>query len=622
MAGVIVFIFTTYEVVERTWLADADKELLYLLHIIRGVGASIVATLLVVVYILRTGPSMFPPEAVQDRPLLPEEPSEEDRAIHFSHWFIRMRWLACTVAIVLTLVIVKVLSYLDAITFWPLMLLGLCLFAINVIYIQMLKRRWLVRHLPEIQIGFDLLILTAMLHYSGGIENPLLLAYVFHIIICGILLGRAKCYATVGVAFVLFGALAFAEMAEVIEHYTLLIFPHVEQEEHLYHAAHDPVYVTTLVSLQFIFMALTAYFITTIMNQLRSEEEQRQAVRRRLERVIQASGAGFAIVDNNLKPVWANDQIEDWLRLPEDADGNLSSLLEEWTGGERGAEAETFRDGKLRVVDRQLVDRDGNTHFFQVTLSPLSDSAGKVYEVVELTQDVTERKRLEDEMARNEKMMVLGVMAAGIAHEIGNPLASISTRLRLLEEAGDEVSLEDSLDLLQGQIDRISRIVHGISRFARPGKGEWTSCQVNGLVNETLNVLNFHRQAKRCRIDTELAPLLPEIMVIKDQIIQALLNLGLNALEAMPKGGTLTIRTCLEEQNLHIAFSDTGTGVEDAVRSKIFDAFFSTKEDEAGMGLGLSIAHNIVKAHSGRIDVHNNPEGGAVFEVILPIRQS
>ena len=238
---------------------------------------------------------------------------------------------------------------------------------------------------------------------------------------------------------------------------------------------------------------------------------------------------------------------------------------------------------------------------------------------MQLTQDITEQKIVEEEMIQAEKMMVLGTMAASIAHEVGNPLASISTRLSLLEEAGDEELIRESLGVFQEQISRITRIVHGVSSFARPDEIEKMPCHINLPVNEALDILRLHRQSKVVTITTRLAPGLPEISAVKDHLVQVFVNLGLNALEAIPGGGRLTVRTYFENGHIRIAFEDTGSGIPEHLRSRIFDTFFSTKKSGTGVGMGLSIASNIVKSHGGRIEVRDSPGGGTVFEGILPV---
>lgn len=465
--GVIAFIYLTYELVERLWLTEVDMDVLHFLHILRGVGTSVIIGFLVGWHILRKGGSIFPLIQVE---LQKEEHTSGERVVHFNLWFIKMRWLVCVVSIALIVITIKLLNYLEEELFWPLVISVIFLVVSNIIYTMLLHRRLLIWYLREMQIASDLIILTVMLHYSGGIENPMFLIYIFHVIIGGILLTRRQCYAIVIIALVLFGTMAFLEMSDTIEHYTLTIFPHGEEGEEITHAAHQPLYVCSIVGLQFIIMLLTAYFTTSIMDRLRSEERHVRVMGQRLKRVLQASGAGFTILDRQLRPLWLNEQIRKWLNVSEATIKQSPNILTEWIGGGKAPAARTFDDGQVRVVERQRVDSDGNKRFFQVTVAPLLDSKGDVYQVVELTQDITQQKLLEAEMVHSSKMAALGVMAAGVAHEVGNPLASISTRLRLLREPHGEDFLHESIGLLENEISRISRILHGVSQLARPAK--------------------------------------------------------------------------------------------------------------------------------------------------------
>ncbi len=616
--GIIAFIFSAYQVVEQLWLTEIGMELRHVLHIIRGVGASVIVGFFVSWYILRTGTSMFPSAKVEQRELQLEERLPEEQMIHFNMWFIKMRWLACVVATTLIIATVKVLRYLPGELLWPLLTSVAFLVVANIIYSALLRRRWLTLYLREMQIISDLVILTIMLHYSGGIENPLFLTYLFHVIIGGILLNRRKCYAIVIIASLLFSTMAFLEMSGTVEHYTLLIFPHVDEGDELVHAAHKPLYVGSIVGLQFIIMLLTAYFTTSITDRLRSEERYSRAIRQRLERVVQASGLGFVILDRRMRPVWLNYQIKKWLDFSANVIKKTPIILAEWVGGEQGPAAKTFKDGQIRIVERQRIDSNGSKRFFQVTVAPLMDRKGDVYQVVELTQNITRRKMLEAEMLHSAKMAVLGGMAAAIAHEIGNPLTSIITRLRLLRELNSEEFLVNRLDLLEGEIARINRIVQGLRQLARPSKVNWTTCQLNSTLDETLNMLRLHHLAKSCQIRTELAKDLPPTTGVKDQLAQVFLNLGLNALEAVPNGGCLTIRTSSDSEEIIVSFEDTGVGMRKEVCSKMFTPFFTTKKN--GLGLGLSIVRNIISAHGGRISVKSKLNAGTVITVALPIR--
>ena len=618
--GVIALIFFTYEIIERVWLDEIGSNIRHLLHIIRGIGTSIVIGFLVAWYILRKGGSIFPMAQIEPVELRREEHISRDRIIHFNIWFVKMRWLACIVSVALIIITIKLLGFLEERVFWPLLISVSFLAISNLIYTFLLRRRLLTLYLREIQIVCDLVILTILLHYSGGIENPLFLTYLFHVIIGGILLNRRKCYAIVIIATFLFTAMAFLEMLDIIEHYTLTIFPHGDEGEEILHAAHKTLYVCSVVGLQSVIMFLTAYFTTSITDRLRWEERHARVVGQRLKRVLQASGAGFTILDRQLRPLWLNKQIRKWLDLTGQVLKQSPNILTKWIGGDNGPAVKTFEDGQVRIIERQRIGSDGHKYIFQVTVAPIVDNNGDVYQVVELVQDITEQKLLEAEMAHSSKMAALGVMAAGVAHEIGNPLASISTRLRLLKEQPDEGFMQESIKLLEKEIDRISRILHGVSQMARPGKSQWSSCEINSIISETLDMLRLDRRVKNCRIESDLNDAILQTTGSRDELLQVFLNLGLNALEKMPQGGTLLVRTKVVLDEIRISFSDTGEGMSEEVVSKIFTPFFSTKQQ--GLGLGLYIAYNIINAHVGRIKVKSKVGFGTIITVILPVRSA
>ncbi|RMG29579.1 MAG: PAS domain-containing protein, partial [Methanobacteriota archaeon] len=490
-------------------------------------------------------------------------------------------------------------------------------------------------------------ILTLMLHFSGGIENPLSFAYLFHVILSGILLEKQKSYAVVVISALLFTTMGVLELSGVVPHYTLRIFPHSQAEEHVHehasaghsmepgeggethipengvelvHASHFPVYVWSMSLLNFFIMLLTAFFITTIMEQLRAEERKTLEERQRLEHVLKATGAGLLILDKELTPVWFNEPVKEWLTpTPEDSGNSLEEILENWIENQKEIIQTTLQAGTIHTIERERYDQSGQKRFFQITVAPLKDPEENPYQVVELIQDVTEKKILEAEMIHASKMVTLGTMAAGIAHEVGNPLASISTRLHLLESERDETFITKSIQLLQKEIHRIERIVRGISQFGRPSPEGWQPCNVNEILLETVEMLKYHKLAKQNEIDVKLSNELTYTLGVRDQLKQVFLNLGLNALEAMPEGGTLTIVSKISRGDVVVQFIDTGVGIPEDVREKIFQPFFTTREK--GSGLGLFIVNHIIQAHGGTIEVDSKINKGSIFTVRLVLHR-
>jgi signal transduction histidine kinase len=243
-----------------------------------------------------------------------------------------------------------------------------------------------------------------------------------------------------------------------------------------------------------------------------------------------------------------------------------------------------------------------------------------VVQVVELVEDITARKALETQALHAGKLSVLGRMAAGVAHEIGNPLSSLTARLELMERRDDPSFARESLTVLRGQIARISRIVHGISHFARPRHQEWERWEINGVVGEALELLRVDRRARRIEFRERLAVPSPRVRGVRDQIVQVCLNLLLNAVEASPDGAVVEIETVQRDGDVVLAVEDQGNGVTPEVRAHLFEPFFTTKPE--GTGLGLSISYAMVHAHNGRIEVSSDPGKGARFAVHLPAAET
>lgn len=550
-------------------------------------------------------------------------------------WFIRLRWIACAVSVILIVITVKVLHYLTNSNFLPLIILTTLLAATNLIYFYLIKKEKFIKDIKEMQIVSDLLILTFMLHYSGGIENPLSFVYLFHVILSGILLEKKRSYMVVALAFFLYSSLALCELTNIIPHYTLNIFPHTESEvlnqiktdmndhhsspDELIHASHYPPYVWSIIALNFFLMLLTAYFITNIMEQLRSQEKRTREERQRLEHVLKATNAGLVILNKNLDIVWYNEPLKSLLGIKADENETIYNTIFNWIDRSEDAAAKTLNDGIIRSVESEKVDEKGQIQYFQVTVAPLVDAKGEIYQVVELIQDISEKKIIEAEILHTAKMVTLGTMAASIAHEVGNPLASISTRLTLLESDSEPSFISRSVKLLQKEISRIDRIVRGISQFGRSSKEIWGYFNINQILKESIEMLKYHKTAKLCSIEPNLSQNLPEILGVSDQLKQVFLNIGLNALEAMPDGGKLSVVSYSEKGNLVIKFTDTGIGIEEDMLEEIFQPFYSTKEK--GSGLGLFIVKHFINAHSGQIEVESKPGIGTTFTLRLPVHR-
>ena len=266
-----------------------------------------------------------------------------------------------------------------------------------------------------------------------------------------------------------------------------------------------------------------------------------------------------------------------------------------------------------------------------VTWYPTSIPAepGRPHAFLWVGHDTTEEQRLQSQIIHQEKMAAVGLLAAGVAHEIGNPLASISSVAQTLLRKSDDEYLRGKLDLVRTHIDRIANIVHRMVDFARPPRNEWRLCSINDLVRNAAQILEYDKRAKNVTFELLLAEDLPKTIGMDDQLTQVFLNIVLNALDAVEgnpddQPAQLQIETRLEfrGEGSTILFRccDNGPGMPADKARRVFEPFYTTKEVGRGTGLGLSVSFRIVSEHGGRISVESEPGEGACFEIRIPVR--
>src|SRR5205823_1951427 len=237
-----------------------------------------------------------------------------------------------------------------------------------------------------------------------------------------------------------------------------------------------------------------------------------------------------------------------------------------------------------------------------------------------MASDIDELQRLYEQLIRTEKLASMGTLAAGVAHEVNNPLASISSLIQMMlaqEDLPQDTS--EKLKLISAQIQRITQVTTDMTNFARARPAARSDVDVNKIIETSLRLASFDKNFQNLEIDTSFAVDLAHVFADDDQLQQVFLNLFLNARDAMPDGGTLSIKTSQSGDGLRIEISDSGGGIDENVANQMFDPFFTTKAAGKGTGLGLAVCYGIVTAHGGRIEAGSNGLGGAKFTVILPL---
>jgi PAS domain S-box-containing protein len=276
--------------------------------------------------------------------------------------------------------------------------------------------------------------------------------------------------------------------------------------------------------------------------------------------------------------------------------------------------------GSLRDYETELITKAGKTVLVSLTCTLLDKGAGKAIDSSVIIRDITAQQSFRHQLWQSEKLAALGTMAAGLAHEVGNPLNSIFSLAQLIERRTREEETKKRLALLKEQVARISRIVRQMADFTHSSDTR-QSVQVNDIIQAALALGKYSFQAKQAEVVTHLDPSLPAVPAMGDKLLQVFLNVILNAYDAMNSGGILTVTSTCVNGQVQVSFADTGPGIAEAIRNKIFEPFFTTKEVGKGTGLGLAVSHNIITELGGRIVVENRPQGGALFTVVLPVAE-
>jgi two-component system NtrC family sensor kinase len=243
-----------------------------------------------------------------------------------------------------------------------------------------------------------------------------------------------------------------------------------------------------------------------------------------------------------------------------------------------------------------------------------------------MAADIDQLRELNEQLIRTEKLAAAGTLAAGVAHEVNNPLASISSLIQILQTRPftEEGAAEhrEMLRLISQQIARITQVLRDMMDFARTRPPLRTSLDINRIIEASIRLASFDKDFQKLRLNTALDRDAPQVLADADQLQQVLLNLLLNARDAMPDGGELHIRTRYERlaEELTIEVTDTGTGIAPENRAHVFDPFFTTKPAGTGTGLGLAVCYGIITAHGGRIEMLSNNGRGTRVRVALPLQ--
>jgi two-component system NtrC family sensor kinase len=361
----------------------------------------------------------------------------------------------------------------------------------------------------------------------------------------------------------------------------------------------------------------------------RTQEIEEQ--KRFTEKIIDSLPVSLYVVDSDMKIVAWNQSRETGIGINRhQAIGrNVFSVLKNQPRGQLNQEfMEVFRSGKI-VQFEQESQANGQKQVWKISKIPMRVDNAEVSHVITVGEEITEQKKMNEAVIHAEKLASIGRLAAGVVHEINNPLATISACAealvsRVLEIQAGEIQedFKEYLQIIKDEAFRCKTITNSLLEFSHQRQTDKIQCDINLLIDQTLLLLKHHPRIGKMLIRKELDNTIGNVFVNEGQMKQLFIALISNAYDAMERDGELTIRTKWQtsnlERNVCAEFVDTGCGIPSPILSKIFDPFFTTKEIGKGTGLGLSVCYGIVTDHGGKIEVDSIEGQGSTFRVLLP----
>jgi PAS domain S-box-containing protein len=280
--------------------------------------------------------------------------------------------------------------------------------------------------------------------------------------------------------------------------------------------------------------------------------------------------------------------------------------------------ARLVRSGRVENYETELAMDNGARFAVNISASFLRGAAGEVTGILAVVKDVTSLRRLHEQIVRSERLAAAGLLAAGVAHEVGNPLTCISSLAQVLTARASDPAIREGLENIELHVGRIVRIVQDLTQLTRPTPATLSEVSLKDLVDTAVSLARHNPVVRRMKVNSVVEPNLPPVRVAPDRLVQVFLNLILNAADA---GGDVTVRAVHASNAIRVIFEDSGCGMTSDEVSRIFDPFHSTKDNERHLGLGLFVSHEIVRQHGGDLLVESQPGVGSTVTVVLLLEQ-
>src|SRR5262245_845903 len=529
-------------------------------------------------------------------------------------WLMTFRVVIITTLMVSTFVIE--LLYRPLLSLQPFYVLAVATYAMTIAYAILARLLRAARPQIYAQLLGDLGVVTGFVYLTGGAESPFSFLYLLTIIIGSLLLVRRGGFLVAACSW-----LMYAGMVLLIQRGLLRSYPTGTEESEV--ATVRILYSLVAHLVSFFAVAYLASYLTENLRRTGRELQMRrddlEQLRDYNDNIIESMNSGLLTTDSEGRITFANRGAVEIIGRPmgDLIRGDIAQVLRQTPDFLGRIRAALEKERRFRS-ELDYEDTRGRRLFLGFTVSVLRERGGEPIGMIFIFQDLTEIRVLEDEVALKKRMAALGEMAAGVAHELRNPLASISGSVQVLKrDLKPQGEAADLMDIVIKESKRLDQIIRDFLQFAKPGRFHVEAADLVGVLRETLSLLeNSEERRPHHRVEARARPESIRFRFDVNRMKQVFWNLSKNALKAMPEGGTLTVSAIdAGDRQVTVTFADTGFGMSEDDIATNFQPFHGTCE--SGTGLGLAIVYRIIEEHGGRIRVRSRRGSGTEVTVQL-----
>ena len=574
------------------------------------------------------------------RGFIMEPETQNVRLVQQAYWLVKLRWIAIACVGISTYFSRSVLAIelQDRAIYGIAVLLALYNLTVFLLLNHMTENNRevsesAVKRIINFQISIDLVLLTLILHFSGGVENPFVFYFIFHMIIASILLSARESYLQATFAVSLFGLLLLSEYFELIPHYGLKGF--VQQP--LYR---DGLYILGTFFVFATSLYLVVYMTSYIAVRLRRAEQALLASRDYLSRILNGMYEGLVVIDRDYIIKDVNGRFLEQCGIGRDkAVGSKCYEISHHTDkpccgpGQACPAVQVFDTAETVQVEHTHFNSDANPRFIELNAFPLFATDGNVEAVVELSHDITERKLNEQALREanlllQEKDHIKDQYVSRVTHDIKGHLASIQACLAVVRDKAVQRLDSHDADFIHRAHARAAKLTDFVKKLLRltqmrlSNKMETKPFSFNDALRNVVNSMKVKAMDKSVTLNCNIAPSVGKIVGNQFSIEEMIANLLLNAIKYTPENGTIQVSAEECEGCVFVRITDTGIGVPIEDQDRIFDEFYRSDNarriERDGTGLGLSIVKYIIERHGGEIHVRSQEGSGTTFTITLP----